>query len=1013
MASKLYDRVQKKWVFPSDAETDEAIKSGNFAFAQGESVPVIAPDGSMGTLPAEDVHRAFTQHGFRWATQADKDTRNEEAQKALIREHSPSAAQAFVLGGIRGAVPLADPIMQGMGYLHSGAQGAEAVTEGLNQAKELHPYASGAGALVGAIASPIPVKMGGAVSARAESLAASAGVGSKILQRGAGAAGEGAFFGLWDGLSEASLGKPEDAVEHIFTGIENGAIFGGGVGLGLGAASKAAAKTKQIFHDATNLAGKAASKVTEFGQKSLLRPVTEDAVMADIDALTVDDATKAWLTDALNTGGVEKYKAAKRQIASAERQTSRDLDYAGRNLDRDTKNFPKQIQKSVNGVLKEAGNDITKALNLAHEEYRGANAVLEGSLVRDVGPGEMADDVLDTVERMRAGLKTGESTAQSFRAEMGSQIEAKLSSKGITSEMYAEARKTGSSLQGSFNAGQEVDLAREWRRQIKEKLAKEGLPPPMRKTLEQAESRLDDALYGHTRYGEQLKELDHTYNTMEALRSASSGTGVRVQGRVIPAEKWKAKLGVLGKLHGDPELAQDFNKLLNNFDQVTPIASALNKSRDALEQGRLRDDLQAAIKATIGEGYTGRLTADNVLDLIDTLHLPTDLTHRATELKRLQDEFKTLGSLSVQDKALRLQNTFGQSITPELHGVLQHAKHYEALTRVMGQNVNPDVLTRMTRSAGRSFARSVVGGAVGSMFGSPVLGASIGAAAGSLLTGATNPYIAVKNIARMSSLISKTKARTDAAFDAAVHSFIETNKGQSKSIVGFLSSTNNLPLQKRRETFKERGALLQSYKGDPHLLAEAASERVGSVSGAPQISAAANAQYIKNVQFLAQKLPQDPLAHRQMFANRSKWEPSDFELAKFERFSDAVEHPLSVVARVAQGTVSPEEIETLKTCYPGIYSRLQEKVMDAIIDHDSELPYQKRLLLGQLFNVPTDMTLDPNFVAAMQANWAPKEKGGRPEGGASSASTSSGFSSKKMSLDLASRESPTSRITQR
>lgn len=43
--SKLYDRDKKDWFNIPDDQVTEKVASGKFAFAQGQKIPVVSPDG--------------------------------------------------------------------------------------------------------------------------------------------------------------------------------------------------------------------------------------------------------------------------------------------------------------------------------------------------------------------------------------------------------------------------------------------------------------------------------------------------------------------------------------------------------------------------------------------------------------------------------------------------------------------------------------------------------------------------------------------------------------------------------------------------------------------------------------------------------------------------------------------------------------------------------------------------------------------------------------------------------
>lgn len=127
--------------------------------------------------------------------------------------------------------------------------------------------------------------------------------------------------------------------------------------------------------------------------------------------------------------------------------------------------------------------------------------------------------------------------------------------------------------------------------------------------------------------------------------------------------------------------------------------------------------------------------------------------------------------------------------------------------------------------------------------------------------------------------------------------------------------------------------------------------------------------------FLLSKLPK-PLTNngqKNSFTKR-EWEPSDSQMAKFQRYVEAVENPLSVVDDLDNGTLTREAAEALQIVYPRIFQQLQEKVMTTLNSSEDVVPYNKRLQLGILLNIPTDESLQPEAIKGLQDNFVTEEE---------------------------------------
>lgn len=126
----------------------------------------------------------------------------------------------------------------------------------------------------------------------------------------------------------------------------------------------------------------------------------------------------------------------------------------------------------------------------------------------------------------------------------------------------------------------------------------------------------------------------------------------------------------------------------------------------------------------------------------------------------------------------------------------------------------------------------------------------------------------------------------------------------------------------------------------------------------------------RTVAYLAAKAPpvfqsntlQPQLVQRQL---------SDAEIARWNAYVTTAAKPLSVLDDLARGTIRREQVETLRALYPALYSSMSAKVLEALHDSRAEVSYTQRVLLGTLFGAPTDPTLQPASIRALQAAFSP------------------------------------------
>lgn len=170
----------------------------------------------------------------------------------------------------------------------------------------------------------------------------------------------------------------------------------------------------------------------------------------------------------------------------------------------------------------------------------------------------------------------------------------------------------------------------------------------------------------------------------------------------------------------------------------------------------------------------------------------------------------------------------------------------------------------------------------------------------------------------------------------------------------------------RQERYHVAFDQLGKLVGNPMQTAE----RIGSVKGMEHVGSGVRDQLVlKQMQtysYLYGTAPKDPLAEYQMNPTASKYSPSDGEIASWELRVRAASSPLSILDDLKKGDVTPEAAETVRTLYPKLYGRLQSSIMEQVGSTKKPMRYEDRVQLGILFDVPTDPSLQPQFLQSLQ-----------------------------------------------
>lgn len=150
---------------------------------------------------------------------------------------------------------------------------------------------------------------------------------------------------------------------------------------------------------------------------------------------------------------------------------------------------------------------------------------------------------------------------------------------------------------------------------------------------------------------------------------------------------------------------------------------------------------------------------------------------------------------------------------------------------------------------------------------------------------------------------------------------------------------------------------------------------------APGTTTALQQAGARAIQFLSSKLPtpsnQNPLD--------VKYQPSNTEMAKFERYKEIVENPIKALDQVKHGILTPETIETLSAVYPKMYEQMkQAMLMEAnqfSKNGTNPIPYSRRLSISMFIGQPISSAYNPQFIMQNQASFMAPQQNQQPQPG--------------------------------
>jgi hypothetical protein len=183
----------------------------------------------------------------------------------------------------------------------------------------------------------------------------------------------------------------------------------------------------------------------------------------------------------------------------------------------------------------------------------------------------------------------------------------------------------------------------------------------------------------------------------------------------------------------------------------------------------------------------------------------------------------------------------------------------------------------------------------------------------------------------------------------------------------------------RVEAFAELSERLSELNSNPDRLAIIAGEQTeGFEEVAPEMTQAYQMKLLNGVQYLYQSMPKSKAGANPF--KKQKYQPSDLELAKFERKAQIVLDPFSALSELEKGTLTRDHVEALKTVYPKMYEILVSRITQYAAENESEIPYAARNRLSLLLGVPLDESVNPGSVQNLQKTYQKEKETQQPQG---------------------------------
>lgn len=254
---------------------------------------------------------------------------------------------------------------------------------------------------------------------------------------------------------------------------------------------------------------------------------------------------------------------------------------------------------------------------------------------------------------------------------------------------------------------------------------------------------------------------------------------------------------------------------------------------------------------------------------------------------------------------------------------------------------------------------SLAGGmAAGAATHAPVLGVPV-AIGIKALQRVGNVERAYKTLAWMERAARKTERMAHEAADAMVTG--------ERPALGLPPAVRTL--QEERRQFESNAKHVATIMADPEEMQKHVDDvPEGLAEVGPKTAQSMKMTRSTAVAVVASKLPQPPPGLPPY--ERANWRATDHQMREFNRTYEAATNPVSVMADMANGTVTQDQLGVMRSVYPMLYQSMQQRALKTLKEKKN-LSASRRRLLSVVLGIPVDSQTDPSIVLPAQQAYAP------------------------------------------
>ena len=950
-------------------------------------VPVVFPDGDIGTIDASELKNA-EMFGYRPATE-------HEIKREKLREKYGEGAANVALAALTSAAE-SMPFVGGLA-----AQAVERDKEAREARKEFFPgvsFASEAAFTAAQFLLPTsPAKALSLIGKSAEAATLAKGL-SMPVARAVGGITEGTLFGVGRVVNEAELGDTQNLGERLALNVGAAALIGGMVGYGSGKAEEFLSSIAKKEAAITKEASDAIKESSDNNIKNQYRTVKEYEHSAESTA-KAESAAETEITIEREAQKAAEQQTPKTAPTSSEGIRERIKSANLRQYDKDAAEYT-EVSAALNRTP-----PTHKPNNFTLESLKNPAAKQEYQYLRNGGTQSSSDlEIMNEILSDEAVVKYGAVN------DLENSIKSISPGSAPAKKAMEAGKKIGSHIKGIYDG--EVAL----------------LKPGWEYFKNSGEDVIENGLGV-------VSAIERSYPGISEIYNIDNETGKYILGNWVAGidgytkrvhSKIRDIFSILNKetptIRELYNVRKDIAGLITNLEgasrgKTTAEISALIKLKSELltiidnkvaSSGASGEIKELFLKTWKNEDFLNSMQQIIGGNLKDTASLPS----RFVESKALDKIFRNENYIRDFRKLIgeeKFKEVLADFLNVNFNDVKEHVGHFSSRNWLnFLDDYESELITAFEHDPQKLQAMRDYGVQMKylpdapsinpSATSKPVNRAMLETFAGAIKNPGEVPKQVLENIKiniksrhnqeLYGKMISK---QNEKAFDEAAAQEVENYsykkmienaayKTQKKITSGVnlivraapitqlaIETKDLLTKEDRRKEYDSIVDKVKQASANPEGVIQNLSRVAEPLSvHAPMVSQALQSTAVAQASFLASKLPPGP--NHYVFS--PKQQATDSQIAEFLHYYRALDNPMVALQDIKTGTLTKQTVEAIANVYPSLYKDMSAELLNRVLASGKEIPYQTKLMISMFVNQPLDISLQPQSILSNQQSLA-------------------------------------------